>query len=240
MQILRSRLFDLELQKQQAEISARRKSQVRHHALTSTLFVKQHNVWKSAVSLRRLLHLLNGMQYGCMHCSQRLGAFRADACRLSSSNHMYTAHTHMTPAAQVGTGSRSEKIKTYNYKDSRVSDHRCKTNFSLDGILAGDLNECIDAMTALDQQEQLQVLLVFSNDFCRLALVWSHQRCTLQHAHYLRATAAHRYAVRLARGAMLASGLFCILLQSELCVGCAGARCRPVMMECGPGGSVWG
>ncbi len=199
MQILRSRLFDLELQKQQAEISARRKSQVRHHALTSTLFVKQHSVWKSAVSLRRLFHLLN-VQYGCMHCMHRLGGILADACRLSSSNHMYTAHTHTTPAAQVGTGSRSEKIKTYNYKDSRVSDHRCKTNFSLDGILAGDLNECIDAMTALDQQEQLQVLLVFSNDFCRLALVWSHQRCSLKPAHYLRATVAHRYAVRLARG----------------------------------------
>lgn len=62
---------------------------------------------------------------------------------------------------QVGTGSRSEKIKTYNYKDSRVSDHRSKTNFSLDGILAGQLDECIDAMTALDQREQLEVALLF-------------------------------------------------------------------------------
>lgn len=57
----------------------------------------------------------------------------------------------------MGTGSRSEKIKTYNYKDSRLSDHRSKTNFALDGVLAGDLDECIDTMVLLDQQEQLQV-----------------------------------------------------------------------------------
>lgn len=57
----------------------------------------------------------------------------------------------------MGTGSRSEKIKTYNYKDSRLSDHRAKANFALDGILAGDLDECIDTMVLLDQQEQLQV-----------------------------------------------------------------------------------
>jgi protein subunit release factor A len=40
---------------------------------------------------------------------------------------------------QVGTGDRSEKIKTYNYKDSRVSDHRIKANYDLDRIMDGKL-----------------------------------------------------------------------------------------------------
>jgi hypothetical protein len=74
------------------------------------------------------------------------------------------------PLSQVGTGSRSEKIKTYNYKDSRVSDHRSKTNFALDGVLAGNLDDCIDTMVVLDQQEQLQVR-------CLLRYNGLHVRC---------------------------------------------------------------
>lgn len=45
---------------------------------------------------------------------------------------------------QVGTGDRSEKIKTYNYKDSRMSDHRLKANYALDKVLAGELDACIE------------------------------------------------------------------------------------------------
>ncbi len=39
--------------------------------------------------------------------------------------------------SQVGTGDRSEKIKTYNYKDSRMSDHRLKNNYDLNKVRAG-------------------------------------------------------------------------------------------------------
>jgi peptide chain release factor 1 len=39
---------------------------------------------------------------------------------------------------QVGTGSRSEKIRTYNYKDNRATDHRLNENFSLNSVLEGD------------------------------------------------------------------------------------------------------
>ncbi len=56
---------------------------------------------------------------------------------------------------QVGTGSRSEKIKTYNFKDSRVSDHRTKINFDLTKTLNGDLEACIQACVNMDQEEQL-------------------------------------------------------------------------------------
>ncbi len=58
----------------------------------------------------------------------------------------------------MGTGSRSEKIKTYNFKDSRVSDHRTKVNYDLDRILQGDLEAAIQSLIALDQQEQLAAL----------------------------------------------------------------------------------
>ncbi|CAG9462645.1 unnamed protein product [Pedinophyceae sp. YPF-701] len=60
--------------------------------------------------------------------------------------------------SQVGSGGRSEKIKTYNYKDSRVSDHRCKENFDLNGVLDGQLEPVLQAMITLDQQERLQEL----------------------------------------------------------------------------------
>lgn len=60
--------------------------------------------------------------------------------------------------SQVGTGSRSEKIKTYNSKDSRMSDHRCKRNFDLSKVLEGDIEDSIQAMILMDQQEQLELL----------------------------------------------------------------------------------
>ena len=60
--------------------------------------------------------------------------------------------------SQVGTGARSEKIRTYNYKDNRVTDHRLNQNFSLAGILEGDLEEVIQSCIAQDQQERLEEL----------------------------------------------------------------------------------
>ena len=57
---------------------------------------------------------------------------------------------------QVGTGDRSEKIRTYNFPQGRVTDHRIKwTTHNLDGILNGDLTEAIDALTAADQAAKL-------------------------------------------------------------------------------------
>jgi peptide chain release factor 1 len=58
--------------------------------------------------------------------------------------------------AQVGTGERSEKIRTYNYKESRVTDHRLGfTIRRLDQVLEGDLDELVDAMAAKEQAERL-------------------------------------------------------------------------------------
>lgn len=58
--------------------------------------------------------------------------------------------------AQVGTGERSEKIRTYNYKENRVTDHRIGLTLKrLDSVLEGDLFEFVDALTADEQAERL-------------------------------------------------------------------------------------
>jgi peptide chain release factor 1 len=60
--------------------------------------------------------------------------------------------------SQVGTGARSEKIRTYNYKDNRVTDHRLGRNFTLTTILEGDIEEVIQSCISQDQQERLEEL----------------------------------------------------------------------------------
>ncbi len=56
--------------------------------------------------------------------------------------------------SQIGTGDRSEKIRTYNYPQGRVTDHRIKlTLHKLDKIMNGDIQEIIDACIAADQAE---------------------------------------------------------------------------------------
>ena len=57
---------------------------------------------------------------------------------------------------QVGGGGRSEKIRTYNFKENRVSDHRIGlTLYKLDRILAGDLDEVVDALAEAERQDHL-------------------------------------------------------------------------------------
>ncbi len=58
--------------------------------------------------------------------------------------------------SQVGTGDRSEKIRTYNYKDNRVTDHRLNMNFSLQSILEGDLAKLIEASILADNERKLK------------------------------------------------------------------------------------
>lgn len=58
--------------------------------------------------------------------------------------------------SQVGTGDRSERIRTYNFPQGRVSDHRINlTLYKLDAFLDGDLNEMIDALITVDQTEKM-------------------------------------------------------------------------------------
>ena len=58
---------------------------------------------------------------------------------------------------QVGSGDRSERIRTYNYPQGRVTDHRINlTLHKLDAILEGQLEEIIEALVAHDQAERLK------------------------------------------------------------------------------------
>ena len=60
--------------------------------------------------------------------------------------------------SQVGTGARSEKIRTYNYKDNRATDHRLNQNFPLEKVLVGDIELILETCIAQDQQAQLAEL----------------------------------------------------------------------------------
>ena len=58
---------------------------------------------------------------------------------------------------QVGTGDRSEKIRTYNYPQSRVTDHRIGLSmYSLEEFLNGDIGDMIDALITADTAERLK------------------------------------------------------------------------------------
>ncbi|HEX7246088.1 MAG TPA: peptide chain release factor 1 [Solirubrobacterales bacterium] len=63
--------------------------------------------------------------------------------------------------AQVGTGERSEKVRTYNFPQGRVTDHRIKhTSHNLDGVLAGELAEFTEALAAEEKRQRLEAAAV--------------------------------------------------------------------------------
>jgi peptide chain release factor 1 len=63
--------------------------------------------------------------------------------------------------AQVGSGERSEKVRTYNFPQGRVTDHRIKlTSHNLDGVLGGDLSEFTSALGAEEKRQRLEAAAV--------------------------------------------------------------------------------
>ena len=62
-----------------------------------------------------------------------------------------------TRRSQVGSGDRSERVRTYNFPQGRVTDHRIGlTSYSLDQILDGEINEFVDALVHDDQARKLE------------------------------------------------------------------------------------
>ncbi len=61
--------------------------------------------------------------------------------------------------SQVGTGDRSERIRTYNFPQGRVTDHRInRTIYQMQSFLDGDIEEMIDALIAEDQIKKLELI----------------------------------------------------------------------------------
>jgi peptide chain release factor 1 len=60
-------------------------------------------------------------------------------------------------AGQIGTGERSEKIRTYNFPQDRVTDHRVKVTVSgVDRVLGGELDEITDALSSEEKRRRLE------------------------------------------------------------------------------------
>lgn len=116
------------------------------------------NTTDSAV---RLTHIPTGIVISCQDEKSQLKnkdkALKVLRSRLYELE-MEKAHSAEAEArrSQVGTGDRSEKIRTYNFPQGRVTDHRIKfTSHRLDEILHGDLEEVLDSLTAADQSAKL-------------------------------------------------------------------------------------
>ena len=116
------------------------------------------NTTDSAV---RLTHIPTGIVISCQdEKSQLKNKDKALKVLRSKLYDLECAKKHDAEAearrSQVGTGDRSEKIRTYNFPQGRVTDHRIKlTLHKLDSVMEGDIQEIIDSLIAADQAAKL-------------------------------------------------------------------------------------
>lgn len=110
----------------------------------------------------RITHLPTGLVVQCQdeksqfkNKDQAMRMLRAKL--LEQAIETQRSETAQNRKSQVGTGDRSERIRTYNFPQGRMTDHRIGlTLHKLDFIMNGDLTELIDALTAVDQSERLK------------------------------------------------------------------------------------
>ena len=120
----------------------------------------QHiNKTSSAV---RLIHKPSGIVVSCQE--ERSQFQNREKCMLMLSSKLYQIEQERIESeysgqrrSQVGMGMRNEKIRTYNFPQSRVTDHRIGlTLYKIDSIMNGDLDEVIDALVSAEQAEKLR------------------------------------------------------------------------------------
>ena len=116
------------------------------------------NTTDSAV---RLTHIPTGLVVTCQDERSQIKN-RAKALRVLKARLLERAQDEQAAAiaadrrSQVGTGERSERIRTYNFPQGRISDHRINlTIHRLPAVLEGDLDEILDALSAEDQRRKL-------------------------------------------------------------------------------------
>ena len=120
----------------------------------------QHiNKTSSAV---RLIHKPSGIVVSCQE--ERSQVQNREKCMQMLASKLYQQEQERLDAlvtnerrSQVGTGMRNERIRTYNFPQGRVTDHRIGlTLYRIDEIMDGDLDELIDALVTADQAQKLQ------------------------------------------------------------------------------------
>ena len=120
----------------------------------------QHvNKTSSAV---RLIHKPSGIVVACQE--ERSQLQNREKCMRMLASKLYEQEQERLDSAitglrrsQVGTGMRNERIRTYNFPQGRVTDHRIGlTLYKIDAVMDGDLDELINALAAADQAEKLK------------------------------------------------------------------------------------
>ncbi len=117
------------------------------------------NTTDSAV---RLTHIPTGMVVSCQDEKSQLKnkekAFKILKARIyDKMQEEQNAEVAEARKSQVGTGDRSERIRTYNYPQGRITDHRINlTLYKLDYILDGEIDEILDALITSDQAEKMK------------------------------------------------------------------------------------
>jgi peptide chain release factor 1 len=121
------------------------------------------NVQKNATAIR-ITHLPTGMVVACQdersQLQNRLRALSILRARLYEIEEQKRKEERdATRLSQVGSGERSEKIRTYNYPQSRVTDHRINlSSHNLAAVMEGDIDMFIDELTLRDETERLSLV----------------------------------------------------------------------------------
>jgi peptide chain release factor 1 len=127
------------------------------------------NVQKNATAIR-LTHKPSGLVVACQdersQLQNRMRALTILRSRLYDLEmQRIQSEREVARRSQVGTGDRSEKIRTYNYPQSRVTDHRINvSSYNLPGVLGGDIDLFIDELAQRDEADRLSTSSIDDED----------------------------------------------------------------------------